>query len=92
MLSMPWGERLPIGIKKVSELTYTLTESRYDEGEAMEIAYYRLERMIASALPDAQLLKKQIEVEQTEDAYVLICTVKCIENIAETVEFEADLK
>ena len=92
MLSMPKGARLPVGIKKSVDLAYTLTESRYDEKEAMEIAYYRLERMIASALPDAELLKKQIEVEQNEDAYILICTVKCIENIAETVEFEADLK
>ena len=91
MLSLPWGARLPIGVKRVSEIRYTLTEESYSSEEAMEIAYYRLGRMIAAELPEATLLSKRIDAVAGDDAYTIVCTVKCVEDIAKTVEFEADL-
>ena len=92
MLSLPGEVDLPIGVKKVSSVPYTVTKERYTPEAAMDIAYFRLERQISSALPDAVILGKKIEGEMGESAYILKCTVKCIENIAETVEFEAYLQ
>ncbi len=86
------GARLPFGVRAVSTVTYdTVTESR-SESEAMELAYYRLNMEISEALPDAQILKKTVTWESTENAYVLKCKVRCIENIGETVEFDFEQK
>jgi len=91
MLRLYGNVKVPIGIRTLNSVECeTTTETRTPE-EAMEIAYYRLERQIAASLPDAQILQKDIRGEIGDDSYVLTCTVKCIENIAETVEFEADL-
>ena len=92
MIDLPGGNYLPFGIKRVESIPYSVTDGRYTADEAMELAYYRLEQDISASVPDAQILSKKIESEIGEDSYVLICTVRCIEDIAETVEFEADLR
>ena len=86
------GTKLPIGVKRISEIPYTVTRESYSSEEAMEIAYYRLERMIASEIPEASILSKRIDAEVGESSYVLVCRLKCVEDIAETVEFEANLQ
>ena len=86
------GARLPFGIRTVSTVTYeTVTESR-SESEAMELAYYQLNMEICEALPDAQILNKTLSWELSDGSYLLKCTVRCIENIGETVEFDFEQK
>ena len=91
MLELPGGIRLPLGIKRVSLNYYTLTEERYTAEEAMEIAYYRLEQKIAATLPSASILRKNIKAEIGDSSYKLVCYIKCIEDIAEVREFDANL-
>ena len=91
MLTLPGGARVPIGVRRVTSVAYTVSNEKYTPEEAMEIAYYRLERMIGAELPNAQLLHKKIETEIGESAYILLCTVKCVEDIAEVAEFDAEL-
>lgn len=91
MISLPGGVRLPVGIKRVENHYYTVTKETYSRDEALELAYYRLGQRLASELPEAQIIGKRIETEIGERALSLICTVRCVENIAMTVEFEAEL-
>lgn len=88
LLSFFGKDRLPVGVKTVKGICYESEVCRYTEGEAMEIAYYRLGEIIRSELRDAELLRKSIECEITDKAYILYCTVECIENIAVSQEFE----
>ena len=83
------GARLPIGIRTEREIAYETSTERHGDGEAMEIAYYRLSREIDRELSEAQILKKTVTYELTENAYILRCTVRCIEDIGQTVEFDA---
>ena len=54
----------------------------------MELAYYKLRELLESELMGAELLKKSVSYEITDTAYVLYCTVECIEDIAVMQEFE----
>lgn len=82
------GDRLPVGVRTVSELWYETEACRYTEEEAMNIAYYRLRERIESELSEAELLRKTVECEITDNAYILYCTVECIEDIAVMREFD----
>ncbi len=82
------GVRLPFGVRRVVAVSTQTEIERYTDSEAIEIAYYKLNREIEQALPDAQILKKTIISEQREDALVLRCKIRCIENIGQTVEFD----
>ena len=82
------GDRLPVGIKTRCSVSYVSESCRHTENEAMELAYYRLNEIIGNELYEAEMLKKTIECEITDNAYILYCTVECIENIAVQQEFE----
>lgn len=84
------GARLPFGIRTEKEIAYETSTERYSDKEAMDIAYYRLSRELERELSEAQMLKKTVTAELTESAYILNCTVRCIENIGQTVEFDAE--
>ncbi|NLK40197.1 MAG: sporulation protein YqfD [Clostridiales bacterium] len=62
---------------------YTLSET-----EAVREAYNRLKTETTAALGDGELLKKTVTANFTEDAYIITCTLYCIQNIAVTSEFE----
>ena len=91
MLELPGGVRLPFGIKSVMRAEYTVSTEKYTQREAMELAYYRLGQRLAAELAEAQILSKSIEAEIGESSYVLICRIKCIEDIGRVSEFETDL-
>ena len=84
------GVKLPLGIRTVSEIAFETTTGRYETQEAMEIAYYRLSEEINRELGDAQLLRKTVTSELTEESYILRCTVRCVENIGLVLEFAAE--
>jgi hypothetical protein len=84
------GAKLPFGIRTVSAIVSEEKSARRDAEEAMEIAYYKLSVMMDGELSDAQILKKKVDFELTEDSYILRCTVRCIENIGEVQEFDAE--
>ena len=81
---------MPFGIRTVSEIIFEEKTARRDADEAMEIAYYKLSLEMDRELSEAQVLKKTVAFELTEDSYILRCTVKCIENIGAVSEFDAE--
>ena len=82
------GDRLPVGVRTVRRISYETETLKHSEDEAMELAYYKLRELLESELMGAELLKKSVSYEITDTAYVLYCTVECIEDIAVMQEFE----
>ena len=87
-LSFPFVSDLPLSVEVVKRQSYVELDAKYTEEEALELAYAALARSLATLSEEAQLLEKQIETEWRDDAVILRCTVKCIENIAVQSEFE----
>ena len=84
------GVKLPLGLRTVSTVAYESVLEGRSEDEARELAYCQLSREISDVLADSQILKKTVTWEMLEDKYVLKCTVRCIENIAEIIEFDIE--
>ena len=87
-LSLPFVSDLPFSVEVVKRQSYVALDARYTEEEALELAYASLAHSLATLSEEAQLLEKQIETEWRDDAVILRCTVKCIENIAVQSEIE----
>lgn len=83
------GATIPIGLSVVKAPIFTETVLTRTPTEAEDLAYFELNRMILSELPDAEILSKTVSGEENADgtAYRLVCRVTCIENIAEEKEF-----
>ena len=84
------GVSLPFSVLTERYLPYDYTVGVRDPAQAEALAYYELERQIAQCMPDAILLKKEIKVSLTEEAYVIVCKVRALENIAEVMEFSVE--
>ena len=84
------GAGLPFSVRTEQYFPYEYRVATRDHAQAEALAYYELERRIASSLADAELLRKTITVTVTEDAFVLNCSVQCLEDIAEVLEFSVD--
>lgn len=77
----------PIATETIWALPYTMVTATRTPAEAEKLAYIELNRRI-NALADVILLRKNITATLTDTGYHLQCTVICIENVAEIVEFE----
>ncbi len=84
--------RLPIGIRREERIYYSTEVCRYTENEAMELAYFKMARLIEASIGDGDVLKKAFEYEITDERYILHCTLTAIEDIALVREFEFDSK
>lgn len=87
----PWSDGVTVGFPLSTTTTwylpYTVETATRTPAEAEELAYIELARQI-SGLPDVILLQKNITTTLTDTGYRLQCTLICLENIAETVEFD----
>ncbi len=73
---------LPIGIVSENERQYrTVSELRSYE-DASEIAFFELQALIEAELSDAELLEKTVKTEMTDDEFIILCDIVCLENIA----------
>ena len=83
------GATIPIGLSLVTAPIFTETAVTRTPREAVDLAYFELNRRIIAELPDAEILSKTVSGEENGDgtAYRLVCRLVCIENIAEEKEF-----
>ena len=81
--------RLPFGFVQTLCVVREKTGTAYGEDALVSLAMRRMEETMAAELGQAELLSRRFTGYFTDEAYVLICDVECIENIAKTVEFEA---
>lgn len=79
---------LPVGIRTVREAVVEETEEYRSEAEAEELAYQCLARRLTEELSEAEILKKTLSWQMTEEGYLLSCRLKCIEDIAAVREFD----
>ena len=56
--------------------------------QAYEIAENELNRRIFSELEEAEITQREESVSETEDTFVFVFELSCVENIAEEKEFE----
>lgn len=79
---------LPFSLTAERAVLYEMQPYRRTAQEASDLAYAALEYALSALSDDAQLLRKSIVPTLTEDAFVLECTVVCIEDIACQLDFE----
>lgn len=85
---MQGGYPLPVSLTLSWAVPYEEESLSRSPEEALPLAYEALERELSALADDAQILRKEISTTITDSALSLCCTVSCIENIAEQVEFE----
>lgn len=83
------GATIPIGLEVVRTPIFTETAAARTQSEAVDLAYFELNRQILADLPEAEILSKSFSGEENADgtAYRLVCRVTCIEDIAEEKAF-----
>ncbi|MBQ8357933.1 MAG: sporulation protein YqfD [Clostridia bacterium] len=84
------GRTLPVGFVIDESAEYELRTANRTGAEARELAYAELERLLAADSAGRTMLERTVEVRADADGITLYCTVVCEEDIAATVEFDAD--
>ena len=79
---------LPVSFSVDTFYPYTYETVEISDGEAMELAYAELQRLIENELPDAQLLRKSLDGGVYDGKYILKCNLTAVCDIAELIEFE----
>ena len=84
-----WGRYpLPVTLTVKKALPYTEADFTRTTDEALELAFERLAGDLSRLSEEAQILQKNISTTITDTALTLDCSVLCIKNIAEQVEFD----
>ncbi len=79
---------LPVSLRCEVRRLWQEQEVERTPEEAVALAYARLDDGLRALSENAQLLSCVTGLTATEDAVILECTVTCIEDIAEQVEFD----
>ena len=79
---------LPFSLTAERTVFYEMQPYQRTEKEASDMAYAALEHALSALSSDAQMLRKSITTAIKDDAFVLKCTVVCIEDIAQQLDFE----
>ena len=87
-----FGADLPVVLRTETEKEYTLELRQRSEQEARALALEGLEAQIKEQLGDAEILSRKNSFTVVNGVCRLECELVCLENIAKTVEFEADFK
>ncbi len=85
------GERLPMSKTTEKYLEYETQTANRTAAEAQELAYFELSQRLGELSQDAILVRKVIMPEIHDDFFALRCVIVCIEDIAQTVEFDIDI-
>lgn len=79
---------LPLSWRREIRRYWREVERTHTQDEAVALAFEQMAEILRTLSDEAQLLSKRSTVSVTDSAVVLECTVTCIEDIAEQVEFE----
>lgn len=83
------GVTIPIGLSFAERPIFTETVVNRSANEAVELAYFEINRKLLAALPEADILEKSFSGGENAEgtAYRLVCTVSCIDDIAAPAPF-----
>lgn len=85
---LPFLRNLPLSFRKQIRRLWREEPVERTQTEATALAYDRLEAELRTLAENAQLLSRTTVMTLTDEKVVLECTVLCIEDIAEQVEFD----
>ncbi len=85
------GGRLPMSKTTHKYLEYETQTAIRTQVEAEELAYFELSQRLGELSGDSILVRKVIMPEIHDDFFALRCVIVCIEDIAETVEFDVGI-
>ncbi len=85
------GGRLPLSKTTETYLEYKTQTANRTAAEAEELAYFELSQKLSQLSRDAILVRKVVMPEIHDDFFALRCVIVCIEDIAQTVEFDVDI-
>ena len=83
---------LPLYLHTERYLPYKTEVATRTPEAALVLAHRQLSEQITQALQDGELLDKRIRTKIGKDGVTLYATVTCIADVAQTQEFELDLK
>ncbi len=84
-----FGEHpLPLSVTYYTHKPYTTVFKTRSYQEALAVAYRDLDTQLSALSGSAELIEKRIVCTLEGDTLTLVCTVKCIEDIAVQSEFE----
>ncbi len=86
------GGRLPVSKTTQKHLEYETQTSIRTQAQAEELAYFELAQRLGELSGDAILVRKVIMPEIHDDFFALRCVIVCIEDIAQTLEFDITLQ
>ena len=81
--------RLPFYSLKTVAIVYEPEETTLADEALVSLAHRRMEEALQQMLREGELLCKKTYGHFTEEAYVLVCDISCLENIATSVEFDS---
>lgn len=86
----PSGDGLPVGIRTVKYMEYTMVDAERSDSELAELAHYKMRLSTEEELSGGELLGMSSSFELTDEGYVLKRTLRCVRNIAisQPVEIE----
>ncbi|MBR6603549.1 MAG: sporulation protein YqfD, partial [Clostridia bacterium] len=73
---------LPIGIISESIREYKTVKKSRSYEEASSLAFFELQAIIEAELSEAELLQKTVKTEITDNEFIILCDIICLENIA----------
>ena len=82
------GVGFPVSVQTIWHIPYTVTTATRTLGEAEELAYFELARMIAALPGGAELIGKSVTVHHGSEFLTLTCTLTCIEDIGQVRPIE----
>lgn len=85
------GGILPLSKTTEKYLEYEMQTASRTAEEAQELAYFELSQRLGELSEDAILVRKVIMPEIHDDFFALRCVIVCIEDIAQTVEFDVGI-
>ena len=87
-LRSPNGVFLPIGVCEVRYLEYRYEDIERDDDTLISLADHRMDLLMSASLSDAFLLRKRLQYELLDDRIVLLCKIRCVQDIACRVPIE----
>ena len=82
---------LPVSVSREELRPYRWESAERTPDETLDLAYSELAQSLSELSSEIQILRKDLSTAISDDALILTCHLYCLEDIAEQIEFEAEL-
>ena len=89
-MTLPGGREMPLSLTRQTVRAYTLQPVELDRDAARQMLEERLERAVAAALGDGELVSADYAAVERGGVLTVTLTAECREEIGKFVPFPAD--